>query len=203
VLRLYDSAISGNCYKVRLLLSQLGRGQDYERVPVDVMRPETRPVEVIRENPAARVPLLVLPDGKAIAESNAILCYLADGSPLFPDDPFDRARVLQWMFFEQNLHEPNIAVVRFWVAFAGREDELIDEIELRRKGGYAALRAMEARLAQSPFFVGGYTIADIALYGYTHVAHEGGFDLAAYPAVRAWLGRVAEQPGYVQMQDPA
>ena len=203
MLRLYDSAISGNCYKVRLLLAQLGREGDCERVAVDVQGRDARPVEVTRGNPAGRVPLLVLPDGRAIAESNAILCYLAEGSPLLPTDPFERAVVLQWLFFEQNLHEPNIAVVRFWVAFAGREEELADEIELRRKGGYSALRAMENRLAESPFFTGRYTLADIALYAYTHVAHEGGFDLAEYPAVRAWLGRVAEQPGHVPMGDPA
>jgi glutathione S-transferase len=192
---LYDSGVSGNCYKVRLLLAQLGL--ECERREVDVVRREGR-LELLGElNPALRVPTLVLDDGRALAESGAILCYFADGTPYMPEDPFLRAQVLQWLFFEQYSHEPYIAVVRFWVAFSA-EPPPDEEIETRRQGGYQALAAMERHLAGRSFLVGeSYTIADIALYAYTHVAHEGGFDVSGYPAIGAWLGRVAGQAGHI------
>ena len=196
---LFNSQISGNCYKVRLLLAQLG--VRYERREVDVVDRSNR-VELLAElNPALRVPTLVLDDGRALAESNAILWYFGADTPYLPTDRFERAKVLQWMFFEQYCHEPNIAVVRFWVAYAGAPAPAA-EVEARRRAGYAALDAIERHLAGASFLVAdSYTIADIALYAYTHVADEGGFDLAGYPAIRAWLDRVAAQPGHSPITD--
>jgi glutathione S-transferase len=192
---LYDSAVSGNCYKVRLLLAQLGLG--YRRHPVDVVDRSGRDELLGELNPALRVPTLILDDGRPLAESGAILVYLAEDTPFLPTDRFERAKVLQWLFFEQYSHEPYIAVVRFWTEFPQTAPPA-ERIEARRAGGYAALRAMEQHLAGRAFLVGQrYTIADIALYAYTHVAHEGGFDLGDLPAVRAWLHRVREQPGHV------
>jgi glutathione S-transferase len=194
---LYDSAVSGNCYKVRLLLAQLGLG--YERHPVDVVDRSGREGLLGELNPALRVPTLVLDDGRPLAESGAILAYLAHDPPFLPADRFEHAKVLQWMFFEQYSHEPYIAVVRFWTEFPQTAPPT-ERIEARREGGYAALRAMEQHLDGRAFLVGGrYTIADIALYAYTHVAHEGGFNLGGFPAVRAWLDRVREQPGHLLM----
>jgi glutathione S-transferase len=192
---LYDSQVSGNCYKVRLLFAHLGL--DYERSEVDVVDRSNR-LDLLGDlNPALRVPTLVLDDGRPLAESNAILFHFAQGTPYLPEDRYELARVLQWLFFEQYSHEPNIAVVRFWVAYSGAPPAEA-EVEAKRRAGYAALDAMERHLAGRAFHVGErYTIADISLYAYTHVAGEGGFDLARYPAIRAWLDRVAEQPGHV------
>jgi glutathione S-transferase len=192
---LYDSAVSGNCYKVRLLLAQLGL--PYERCDVDVVDRSGRRDLLGELNPGLRVPTLVLDDGRPLGESDAILMYLGEGTPYVPEDRYLRAQVLQWLFFEQYSHEPYIAVVRFWSTLApSRPSD--DEVEARREGGRAALAAMEGHLATRAFLVGeAYSVADIALYAYTHVAHEGGFDLTPYPAVRAWLGRVASQPGHV------
>jgi glutathione S-transferase len=193
---LYNSAVSGNCYKVRLLLAQLGR--EYEVVDVSVVDRSNRPELLGDLNPALRVPTLVLDDGRPLAESNAILWYFGDGTAYVPADPYERAQVLQWMSFEQYSHEPYLAVVRFWLAYSGTPELFGARIPGRTKGGYAALDAMEAHLRDRSFFVGGaYSIADISLYAYTHVAHEGNFDLDPYPAIRAWLDRVAAQPGHV------
>ena len=195
MLRLYDYLESGNGYKVRLLLHQLEI--PYERVELDITRGETRTPEFLARNPNGRIPLLELEDGSFLAESNAIQFYLAEGTGLLPDDRLDRARVLQWMFFEQYSHEPYIAVVRYW-HHIGIADVRREEVELRRERGYEALAVMDGHLARHDFFVGGrYSIADIALYAYTHVAHEGGFDLTPYPAVRAWLDRVRAQPRHI------
>jgi len=196
---LYDSPVSGNCYKVRLLLSHLGVA--YERREMSVVDRSDRD-EVLGElNPAQRVPTLVLDDGRVLAESNAIIWYFADGTPYLPDDRFDRAKVLQWLFFEQYDHEPTLAVVRFWVAFSASPPPP-EEIEARRRAGYRALDALERSLRDAPYLVADrYTIADIALYAYTHVAAEGGFDLARYPAIRSWLDRVAAQPGLSRITD--
>ena len=193
---LYNSAVSGNCYKVRLLLAYLGL--PFERVDVDVADRSGR-AELLGElNPALRVPTLVLDDGRPLAESNAILWYFGDGTDYVSDDPYERAQTLQWMFFEQYSHEPYIAVVRFWLAYSGSPEKFADRVPERMKGGYTALDAMEGHLDGRAFLIGErYSIADISLYAYTHVAHEGGFDLTAYPAVRAWLDRVASQPGHV------
>jgi glutathione S-transferase len=200
MLRLYDYLPSGNGYKVRLLLHQLGI--PFERIEVDIVRGETRTPAFLARNPNGRIPTLELDDGTHLAESNAILCYLADGTALLPADRLDRARVLQWMFFEQYSHEPNIATVRFWL-----HTELTDErraaLPTKRALGYAALAVMEGHLRERDFLVGErYTVADVALYAYTHVADEGGFDLAPYPALRAWLDRVRAQPAHVPITRP-
>jgi glutathione S-transferase len=191
---LYDAAISGNCYKVRLLFAKLGI--DYERRELSVFDRSDRP-EIIGElNPGLRVPTLVLDDGRALAESGAILFHFAEGTEYLPTDAFERAQVLQWMFFEQYDLEPNIAVLRFWAEAGTTHPEA--EMEAKRQGGERALGALERHLEGRRFLVGdAYSIADIALYGYTHVAPEGGFSLQPYPAVEAWLAHVADQPGHV------
>jgi glutathione S-transferase len=194
---LYDSQDSGNCYKVRLLFAHLG--VRYERREVDVVDRSNRRELLGELNPALRVPTLVLDDGRPLAESNAILCYFADGTPYLPDDRYHRAQVLQWLFFEQYSHEPNIAVVRFWVTHSEAPPGDA-EVEARRRAGYLALDAMERHLSKHAFHFGErFTIADISLYAYTHVAAEGEFDLARYPAIQAWLNRVVEQPGHIPM----
>ena len=193
---LYNSAVSGNCYKARLLLAHLGL--EYETVDVSVVDRSNRSELLGGLNPALRVPTLVLEDGRPLAESNAILWYFGDGTSYLPDDAYERAQVLQWLFFEQYSHEPNIAVVRFWLAYSGTPERFADQVPARTRAGYAALDAMEKHLAGREFLVGArYSIADIGLYAYTHVAHEGGFDLEPYPAIRTWLERVAAQPGHV------
>jgi glutathione S-transferase len=193
---LYDSPVSGNCYKVRLLLAH--PGIPVERHTVDVADRSNRPDLLGGLNPALRVPTLVLDDGRALAESGAILWYFGEGTRFVPADRFERAQVLQWMFFEQYDHEPAIAVVRFWVAYSGRPEAFADRLDERRAAGYRALAAMERHLAGGEFLVGdGPTLADIALFAYTHVADEGGFSLAGYPAVRSWLDRVASLPGHI------
>jgi len=194
---LYNSQISGNCYKVRLLLAHLG--VDYERREVDVADRSNRPELLGGLNPALRVPTLVLDDGRSLGESDAILWFFGEGTPFVPADAFQRAQVLQWMFFEQYDHEPAIAVVRFWLAYSGRPaEEFADRIDARREAGHRALAALETHLGGRDWLVGdGLTLADIALYAYTHVAHEGGFELDAYPAIRSWIERVAAQPGHV------
>jgi glutathione S-transferase len=194
---LYDSAVSGNCYKVRLLLSQLGI--PFERLELDVVDRSNRPEVLGGLNPALRVPTVVLDDGRSLGESNAIMWYFADGTPYLPSDDYGRAQVLQWLFYEQYSHEPNIAVLRFWVHYA-RDKPGEEAMAPRRAGGEAALAAMEEHLAVREFFVGDrYSIADVALYAYTHNAPETGFELG--PAVRAWLDRVAAQPGHVRITD--
>ena len=201
MLKLYDFLESGNGYKVRLLLSQLEI--PFERIELDITRGESRSDEFLARNPNGRIPTLELEDGTCLAESNAIQWYLADGTDFLPKDPLERAQVLQWMFFEQYSHEPFIAVVRHWI-HQGLDSGLEAEVTEKRERGYEALAVMEGHLHLRDFFVGGrYSIADIALYAYTHVAHEGGFDLAAYPAVNAWLERVSAQPGHISIrQEP-
>jgi glutathione S-transferase len=191
---LYDSRVSGNCYKVRLLLAQLGI--PYERVEVDVVDRSQRAEILGGKNPALRVPTIEFDEGRTLAESNAILCYFADGTPYLPDERFSRAQVLQWLFFEQYSHEPFIAVARFWLMYGKAPSE--DALAERQAGGYRALDAMESHLDGREYLVGErHSIADISLYAYTHVADEGGFDLAPFPAIRAWLERVASQHGHV------
>jgi len=191
---LYDNDISGNCYKIRLLLAQLGIG--FERRQLSVFDRSDRSRILGELNPGLRVPTLVLDDGRPLAESNAILCYLARGSAMLPDEPYRQAQTLQWLFFEQYSHEPNIAVTRFW-AHAGTVPTQ-PEREAKHQGGLAALTAMERHLHSREFFVAErYTVADIALYAYTHVAPEGGFSLEPFPAIQTWLERVARQPGHV------
>jgi len=195
VLRLYDYLVSGNGYKVRLLLHQLEI--PFERVELDILKGETRTPAFLARNPNGRIPTLELEDGTCLAESNAILWYLAEGTRYLPSDRLARARVLQWMFFEQYSHEPNIATLRFWT-HAGLLAERAAWVPEKQRWGVAALEVMDAHLRDRPFFVGAdYTIADIALYAYTHVAEEGGFALAPYAAIRAWVARVAAQPRHV------
>jgi len=195
MLTLYDYLPSGNGYKVRLLLAQLGHR--FRLVEKDIMKGETRTPGFLAVNPNGRIPVLELDDGRRLAESDAILFYLAEGTRFLPPDRFARAEVLQWMFFEQYSHEPYIAVVRSWHHFGLIEKnraQLADRVER----GYAALAVMESHLAKHRFFVAeSYGIADIALYAYTHVADEGKFDLAPYPGVRAWLERVRAQPRHI------
>ncbi|MEE4361582.1 MAG: glutathione S-transferase family protein [Pseudomonadales bacterium] len=196
-MRLHQMPGSGNCYKVDLALTQLAI--PCERVDLDIRTGVTRSPAFLSLNPAGRVPLLELDDGTTLAESNAILFYLATGTSLLPEDRLQRARVLQWMFFEQYSHEPYIATTRYWIKFLGEAEARRARIEENRERGHAALAVMERHLAQHPFFVGAYSIADIALFAYTHVAHEGGFDLSPYPKLLAWLDRVRETPGFVPM----
>jgi glutathione S-transferase len=192
---LYDNPVSGNCYKVRLILDLLG--VEFERRQLSVVDHSDRAEVLGGLSPSLNVPTVVLGDGRPLGESNAILWYFADGTRYLPDDPYERAQALQWMFFEQYKHEPGIAVVRFWVAISDNPPPAA-EIEAGRTAGYAALDTMERHLADHDYFVGErFTIADIALYAYTHVAPEGGFDLEPYPAVRRWLARVAAQPGII------
>jgi glutathione S-transferase len=194
--RLYDYLPSGNGYKARLLLSQLDL--PFELELIDIVEGASRTPAFLARNPNGRIPTLEVEPGVYLPESNAILYYLADGTPLLPTDRLERAQVMQWMCFEQYSHEPNIATVRFWLTHAGLTDERRAVLEQKRALGYAALGVMEQHLARRTFFVGErYSIADIALYAYTHVAGEGGFDLGPYPAIRAWLERVRAQPGHV------
>ena len=195
---LYNSPVSGNCYKVRLLLAHLGI--PYERRDLDVVDRSNRGEVLAGLNPDLRVPTLVLDDGRPLAESGAILWYFGEGTRFVPGDRFDRSKVLQWMFFEQYSHEPAIAVVRFLVAYSGQAERYAEVIERKTVDGYRALDALEGHLAASgdPYVVGGaLTLADVALYAYTHVAYEGGFDLSRHPSIRAWLDRVSSEPGHV------
>jgi glutathione S-transferase len=196
MLRLYDNLSSGNGYKCRLILAQLGI--PYERVELDIFAGASRTPAYLAKNANGRIPLIEFDDGRRLAESNAILWYLADGTAYLPEERFARAEVLQWMFFEQYSHEPNIATVRMWMNHMTIDDAKRQAIAEKRPRGIAALGVMEQHLGTRPFFVGErYGIADIALYAYTHVAHEGGFDLAPFVAVRRWLERVAAQPGHI------
>jgi glutathione S-transferase len=195
-MRLYDYPDSGNGYKVRLLLTQLGR--PFERFEVDIMKGESRTQDFLRKNMNGRIPVLQTDDGEYLPESNAILFYLAEGTPFLPDGRFERAQVLQWMFFEQYSHEPNIATVRHWLKHVGLDDQRRAMLEQKRVLGYAALEVMERHLNNRAFFVAErYTIADIALFAYTHVAGEGGFDLGRFRAINDWLGRVVAQPKHI------
>jgi glutathione S-transferase len=195
---LYNSQVSGNCWKVRQLFAHLGIA--YEKREVSVIDRSNRQELLGELNPGLRVPTLVLDDGRSLAESNAITFYFAERTPYLPEDRFERAQVLQWLFFEQYSHEPYIAVARFWAIAGITPPE--SEAEAKRRGGTAALRALEGHLDGREFLVAErYTIADIALYAYTHVAPEGGFDLEPYPAIRAWLERVAAQPGHIAITD--
>jgi glutathione S-transferase len=192
---LYDNPVSGNCYKVRLLFAHLGIS--YERRELSVEDKSNRENVLGDLSPAQRVPTVVLDNGRSLGESGAILWYFGDATRFVPDDAFERAQVLQWMFFEQYDHEPAIAVVRFWVTH-GHADAFAERLPERMEAGNKALRTMERHLDGREWLVGnGMSLADIALYAYTHVAEEGGFDLDPYPRIRAWLDRVATEPGHV------
>lgn len=197
MLTLYDHLSSGNGYKVRLLLHQLDI--PFRRIELDIDKRETRTPQFLAKNPNGRIPTLELEDGTYLPESNAILFYLADGTPFLPTERLARALVLQWMFFEQYSHEPNIATSRYWLTHGLQiTPERKIMLDAKKKGGNDALAVMEQHLSGQHYFAGArYTIADIALYAYTHVAEEGGFTLAPYPAIRAWLARVATQPRHI------
>ncbi|MGH7858628.1 MAG: glutathione S-transferase family protein [Candidatus Binatia bacterium] len=196
MIRLYDYLPSGNGYKVRLLLTQLGI--PFERVELDIVNGATRTPEFLAKNPNGKIPVVELDDGRFLSESNAILFYFGEGTSLVPADRLERARVLQWMFFEQYSHEPNIATVRFWIQHLGLNEERQRMLDQKRKLGYDALAVMERHLRGHDYLADGrYSIADIALFAYTHVADEGGFDLAGYPAIRAWIERLRRQPRHI------
>jgi len=198
-MKVYGDIRSGNCYKIKLLAALLGI--KHEWLHIDVMAGETRTKEFLARNPNGRVPVLELDDGRLLWESNAIIDYLATGTALLPQDPFLQAQVLQWQFFEQYSHEPFIAVARFIAKYLGLPDERKDEYHAKQPGGHQALAVMESRLSLHPYLVGSHlSVADISLYGYTHVAHEGGFELSGYPAIQAWLRRIEAEPSYVGME---
>lgn len=193
---------SGNCYKPALAMRRLGIAYRWQEV--DILAGASRTPAFLARNPNGRIPLLEVEPGRYLAESNAMLCYLAEGSALFPAERWARAKVLEWLFFEQYSHEPYIATVRFWIAIQRSAEAHAAKIAELRPRGDAALGVMEAQLAKTPFLTGNTdTIADIALYAYTHVAEEGGYDLTGYPAIRGWLARVAARPGHQTMADAA
>jgi glutathione S-transferase len=196
--KLYDFRPSGNGYKVRLLLTQLGIPYNY--VEKDILKRETRTPEFLAMNPNGRIPLLELEPSVYLSESNAILLYLSEGTVFLPNDKLERAYVNQWLFFEQYSHEPYIATSRFLLHYAEPTEQTKALIEQKRAPGYAALGVLETRLTNHPFLVGDrYTIADIALYAYTHVADEGGFDLSSFPSILDWLKRVQAQPNHLKI----
>lgn len=200
MLTLYDSKISGNAYKVRLLLSHLNL--PVKRIEMNVDDGSTRKPDFLKINSNGKIPAILFEDGRVLSESNAILYYFANGTSYWPRDNLEQAAVLQWMFFEQYSHEPNIAVVRHWVSHLGKTPQNEPALPAKIAAGYKALDVMESRLAQSEYLVADrYTIADIALYAYTHVAHEGGFDLANHPAITTWLKRVQNQHGHIRITD--
>lgn len=197
-MKLYGDIQSGNCYKIVLLAHLLQL--EFEWQYVDILKGESRTAEFLQKNPNGKVPCLAIGDGRFLSESNAILNFLADGTDFLPKDKFERARVLQWQFFEQYSHEPYIATARYFAKYLGLPDDKKAEYESKQPGGHKALAVMEQQLQQTPYLIGGiYTIADISLYGYTHVAHEGGFDLSPYPHIGAWLNRIAAQPRHITM----
>ncbi len=197
-IRIYGDSRSGNCYKLKMLCAELGIGYDWREV--DILAGETHAPAFLAKNPNGKIPLLELPDGRRLVESNAILSYLADGSELFRGNAFDRATILSWLFFEQYSHEPFIATSRFIVQYLGRPADRESDLEQKKAGGEKALRILDAELANRPYLAGDeFTIADIALFAYTHVAEEGDFSLEPYPAVRAWIERIKGRPNFVSM----
>lgn len=198
--KVYGDYKSGNCYKIKLMLNLLGI--PYQWVNVDILKGDTQTAVFLAKNPNGKIPVLELEDGTCLWESNAILNFLADGSEFLPSEPRLRTQVLQWQFFEQYSHEPYIAVARFIQFYLGLPEDRLEEYKKLHKGGYKALKVMERQLQLTPYLVGDqFSIADVALYAYTHVANEGGFELDAYPGVQAWLARVASHPKHVAMLD--
>jgi glutathione S-transferase len=198
-MKVYGDFLSGNCYKIKLLASLLEIAHEW--VSVDIMAGETRTAQFTAKNPNGKIPLLELDDGRVLWESNAILNFLARGTVLLPDDNFLQAQVLQWQFFEQYSHEPYIAVARFIAKYLGLPEDRRVDYEAKQVGGHKALAVMESRLATHPYLVGSHlSVADISLYAYTHVAHEGGFELSGYPGIQAWLARIESQPRFTGME---
>lgn len=199
--KVYGDIYSGNCYKVKLLLTQLGIEHTWESL--NVVDGDTRTERYLAKNPNGKIPLLEFPDGTYLPESGAILWYFAENTPLLPTDRLARARVLQWMFFEQYSHEPYVAVARFMVRYLQQAETHAEQLAEKQRRGYQALDVMEQHLGSHDFFVDEYSIADIALYAYTHVAHEGNMSLQGYPGIRAWLGRIEARPGHITMAQAA
>lgn len=194
----YGDYKSGNCYKMKLILSLLDL--PYEWIPVDIMNDESRTSSFLEKNPNGKIPVLELPDGRMLPESNAILHYVAEGSDFLPTDRFEHAQVIQWMNFEQYSHEPNIATSRYIIIYLGKPESRLKDLEERKEPGYQALQVMEDHLKTHDFFVGNrYTIADITLYAYTHVAEEGEYDLSRFPVIHAWFERIVNHPNHVTM----
>lgn len=197
-MKIYGDVQSGNCYKIKLLCSLLDI--EHKWIHVDILAGGTSEAEFLQKNPNGKIPLLELEDGRCLSESNAILNFLAAGSKLLPSDNFDIAKVQQWQFFEQYSHEPYIAVARFIAKYLGLPQERRAEYEAKRSGGHKALAVMETQLSTSPYLTGdSLSTADISLYGYTHVAHEGGFDLNQYPSILAWVDKIQKHQKYIGM----
>ena len=197
-LTIYGDSRSGNCYKLQLLCAEMGISYDW--VEVDILAGDTHTDQFLAMNPNGKIPLLVLPDGRCLAESNAILCYLADGTEFLPSDVFERALALQWLFFEQYSHEPFIATSRFIVRYLGNPPEKRAVLEEKKAGGYKALSILDAQLENRDYLLGDrMSVADIALFAYTQVADEGGFDLSEYAAIRRWMDRIRARPAFVAM----
>lgn len=198
--RLYDFLPSGNGYKVRLLLNQLQI--PYTRIEIDILAKKTRSPEFLAKNPNGRIPVLEIAPDRFLAESNAILFYLSQGTEYFPQNAIEQSLVMQWLFFEQYSHEPNIATSRYWIAILGEEEKYREPLQQKRKLGDEALNVLNQHLMSRSFLVGErYTIADIGLYAYTHVAGEGGFDLSQFQAIESWLKRIESQPRYIRIGD--
>jgi len=198
-LKIYADSQSGNCYKVKLLTSLLAI--EHEWINIDILANETLTASFLEKNPNGKIPLLELDDGRFLSESNAIINYLATDSLLIPKNSFDVAKIQQWQFFEQYSHEPFIAVARFIAKYLGLPADRKADYEAKQAGGHKALKVMEGQLQKTPYLVGNdLTTADISLYGYTHVAHEGGFDLSEYPAIQQWINNIQALPNYVSME---
>ena len=198
-MKIYADIQSGNCYKIKLLTSLLSI--EHEWVHIDILANETLTETFLKKNQNGKIPLLELDDGRFLSESNAILNYLASNTPLLPNDKFVNAKIQQWQFFEQYSHEPFIAVARYIAKYLGLPDDRRADYESKQQGGHKALQVMEAQLQKTPYLVGkDLTTADVSLYGYTHVAHEGGFNLIEYPAIKKWLNRIQAHPKYIGME---
>ena len=198
-MKIYGDKQSGNCYKIQLLASFLKI--DYEWIDIDILAKETYTADFLAKNPNGKIPLLELESGKCLSESNAILYFLADGSRLLPSDPYNRAKVLEWQFFEQYSHEPYIAVARFISKYLGIPANRKAEFTAKQAGGHKALHVMNQQLHKTPYLTGNsISIADISLYAYTHVAHEGGFDLSPYTAILSWITKIKSLDNYIDMQ---
>jgi len=199
MIKLYGMTGSGNCWKPAVLMTMLGI--EFQWIEIDSVGGETRQPAFLAMNPNGRVPLLQLADGRYLAESNAMLCYLAEGTPLLPPPGYPRAKVLEWLFFEQYSHEPYVATVRFWIHYLHQREHWRDKIAEARAKGEAALAVMETALSRAPYLAGAsFSVADIALYAYTHVADQGDYDLSPYPALRKWLESCRQQPGFFSMR---
>ncbi|WP_334049282.1 glutathione S-transferase family protein [Alteromonas gracilis] len=197
-MRIYGDSRSGNCYKIQLLLSLLGKTCEW--VDIDIMKGETRAPSFLEKSPNGKIPVLELDDGRVLSESNAIMHYIAFNTPLVPSTPYQSSKLLQWQFFEQYSHEPYIAVARYINVYLGLPAEKKAEYDAKQAGGYKALAVMEHQLSLTPFLLGDtISLADISLFAYTHVAHEGGFDLSAYPAIRNWIKLIKDHKGFVPM----